>query len=289
MAPLSLAMLFVCAPVLAGRRALPDQIVATPVGNLRITDLKCDHALGVLILKGQIINETSKSWDTLYLAMEFQDKDGAVKPKEGPGPLILLHVPSASAGIIAKEFGIGKTLRLNYGEFARADKSTFSVKFTFADGRYPVHYRAALTKPVAASNLEYHDDALAITFSLQRTEIDFVLQNNSNDPIKVDWNLVSFVQSWGTSQGVIHKGIKLADKQAVKPPSMIPPKAKIEDMIVPVENVEFIAGDWLTHSLFVDGPASMNLVGQEFSIFMPLDVGGTTKNYTFTFKVIGVD
>ena len=34
--------------------------------------------------------------------------------------------------------------------------------------------RKLLTKPVAASNLEYHDDALAITFSLQKTEIDFV-------------------------------------------------------------------------------------------------------------------
>jgi hypothetical protein len=60
-------------------------------------------------------------------------------------------------------------------------------------------------------------------------------------------------------------------------------------MIVPVENVEFVAGDWLTHSLLAEGPAALQLVGQEFSLFMPLEIGGTTKNYTFTFKVIGVD
>jgi hypothetical protein len=212
-----------------------------------------------------------------------------VRPKEKPDPIILMHDPSASAGIIVKDLGIARTLKLQYMEKAKADNSTLSVTFKFADGRYPVQYQAVLTKPVAASNLEYHDDALAITFSLQKTEIDFVLQNNSNDPIKVDWNLVSFVQSWGTSQGVIHKGVKLVDKQAVKAPSMIPPKAKIEDMIVPVENVELVAGDWLTHALLAEGPAALQLVGQEFSIFMPLEIGGTTKNYTFTFKIVRVD
>jgi hypothetical protein len=55
------------------------------------------------------------------------------------------------------------------------------------------------------------------------------------------------------------------------------------------ENVEFIAGDWLTHSLLVEGPAALNLMGQEFSIFMPLDIGGTTGNYTFSFKIVGAD
>ncbi len=225
-ASLALTVLSVCTPALAGRRALPDQIVATPVGNIRITDLKCDHAGLVLIIQGKIVNETSKSWGMLYLGMDFQDKNGIVRPKKGPDPRILAQVPSASAGIVAREFAAGTTLKLNYTEFVKADRDTFSVKFTFADGQYPVRYRAVLTKPVPASALEYQDQALTIAFSLQRTEIAFVLQNKSDDPIKLDWNLVSFV--WGTSQGVIHKGIKLADKQASKAPSMVPPMAKIK-------------------------------------------------------------
>jgi len=117
-----------------------------------------------------------------------------------------------------------------------------------------------------------------LTFSLQKTEIDFVLQNKSDDPIKLDWNLVSFIQSWGTSQAVIHKGIKLADKQAPKAPSVVPPKAKIEDIVVPVENVEFANGEWRTQDLLLDGPASLKMVGQEFSIFMPLDLGHCCAN-----------
>jgi len=58
---------------------------------------------------------------------------------------------------------------------------------------------------------------------------------------------------------------------------------------VPVENVEFANGEWRTQDLLLDGPASLKMVGQEFSIFMPLDLGDKTKNYTFTFKILSVD
>ena len=285
---LSFTVFFFGSTLVGRPRTLPDQTVTTPEGNVRVTNLSCNHGVGFLFVKGKIINETGKSWDTLYLAMQVRDKNGIVKPKGGPGALILMHDPQASAGIILKEFGIGTTLKLNYQEESpKTDSETCSITFTYADGSYPVHYRAALTKPAAANNLEFHDNALAVTFSLQKTELDFVLQNNSNDPIKIDWNLVSFV--WGTSHGVIHKGVKFADKEKTKPPSLIPPSAKIEDMILPVENVEFVGGDWLTRPLFLEGPAAQRLVGQEFSIFVPLDIGGIVKNYTFAFKIVAVD
>ena len=288
-ASLLLAVLSFSIPALAKRRPLPDQTVTTPVGDIKITNLMCDHALGFLFLNGNIVNATTKSWDTLYLAIELQDKNGVVQPKAKPDPIILIGDPSASTGIVATAFVVGTTIKLRYQESAKADNDTLSVKFKFADGRYPVHYRTVLTKPQPTSTMEYNDDALAINFSLQKTEIDFVLQNKSDDPIKLDWNLVSFIQSWGTSQAVIHKGIKLADKQAPKAPSVVPPKAKIEDIVVPVENVEFANGEWRTQDLLLDGPASLKMVGQEFSIFMPLDLGDKTKNYTFTFKILSVD
>ena len=279
--PALLAMLL-SVPVFANRRALPDQVIPTPVGTFRISDLKCDsiHSLGptVLFVQGKLVNETNKSWDILKLAIEFRDKNGNVVLKGGP-LVYTWRVP----------FGAGTTVKFSHNEFARADKDTLSVKFTFVDGRYPVHYRTALTTPAPSSNLEYRDDKLAISFSLQRSEIDFVLQNNSTDPIKVDWNSVSFIQLGGTAQGVIHKGIKFTDKNASKPPSIVPPRAQIEDMIEPIENVEFVGGDWLTYPLFPDGPLSLKMVGGEFSVFMPLDIGGAIKNYTFTLKILGVD
>jgi len=161
-----LSVIFLCAPLLAKPRTLPDQIVATPVGSLRITNLKCSRALGFQFVDGNIVNETSKSWDILYLAINLHDKNGVVKPKEGPDPIIRAHDPSASAGIAVKDLGIGTTVKLRYQEEAKADNDTFSATFKFADGRYPVHYKTALTTPVADTTLKYHDDALAITFSL---------------------------------------------------------------------------------------------------------------------------
>ena len=164
-ASLLLAVLSFSIPALAKRRPLPDQTVTTPVGDIKITNLMCDHALGFLFLNGNIVNATTKSWDTLYLAIELQDKNGVVQPKAKPDPIILIGDPSASTGIVATAFVVGTTIKLRYQESAKADNDTLSVKFKFADGRYPVHYRTVLTKPQPTSTMEYNDDALAINYS----------------------------------------------------------------------------------------------------------------------------
>jgi len=269
-------VVFLCAPLFAARHKLPDQVVETPVGNFRITNLDCFHGIGQMFVKGRLVNETSKSWDTVSLAMEFRDKNGVIKP--------------APAVLTKKDVGIGQTVKLDmYEGSAKADTGTLSVVFKFGGGSYPVRYRLALSKPAPSETLAFHDDALAISFGFGRTEIDFTLQNNTDDPIKIDWNLVSFVESWGSAQGVIHKGVKLADKQAAKPPTVIPPGAKIEDMVVPLDRIEFVEGTWLTHPLLFEGPDSLKMVGAEFSVFMPLEIRATIKNYTFAFKVIGAD
>ena len=108
-------ILFFCAPVFGTWLKLPDQTVETPVGNFKITELKCDHhAVGnFLVVNGRIVNETSKSWDTVSLAMEFRDKNGQVKPKASPDPIVLAFDPSASAGITAKNVGKGQTINLS--------------------------------------------------------------------------------------------------------------------------------------------------------------------------------
>jgi hypothetical protein len=281
---------FLCpATFAAAAYKLPDQIVNTPVGNFRVTNLICDHLFGTLFVDGRIVNETTKSWDTVWLAMEFRDKNGAIRPKQSPEPLILAGDPSASAGLVVQNVVIGKTVKFRYSLDAKADTPTFSAKFKLANGKYPVQYRIALSKSVSSEPLVFRDDALAMAFSLRQTEIGFTLQNNTDVPIKIDWNLVTFVESWGGSQGVIHKGVKLIDKQAAKPPSLIPPKARLDDMVVPVDRVEFVEGRWLIQPLLIQGPTSLKTVGQDFSIFMPLEIGTTTKNYIFTFTVVGVD
>jgi hypothetical protein len=73
MVSVSLTILCLPTPALAGFRSLPDLVVATPAGNVRITDLKCNHVMGTLLVQGNVVNETNKSWDSLHLAMEFQD------------------------------------------------------------------------------------------------------------------------------------------------------------------------------------------------------------------------
>lgn len=88
---------------------------------------------------------------------------------------------------------------------------------------------------------------------------------------------------------MIHNGIKLIDRTAPKAPSMVPPRAKLNDSIIPVENIELVETDWVTHPLLPAGPAGKDSAGEEFSVFMPLDIGGATKNYNFVFKIVSVE
>ena len=72
--------------------------------------------------------------------------------------------------------------------------------------------------------------------------------------------------------------------------------------IVPPDNVRLAKAAWkltgdeiaVPHLFLVRSGVrnlaeSLKAVGGEFSIFMPLQIGAATKNYTFAFKVIGVE
>jgi hypothetical protein len=133
--------------------------------------------------------------------------------------------------------------------------------------------------------MAFQDEAINVTFSLQKNSLDFVLLNKTDGPIKIDWNMVSFVEFDGTAQGVIHNGIKLVDRGNPKAPMMVPPRAKVTDAIIPVNNVELMDNQWVTDPILPQGPVGSKLGGMDFSVFMPLDIGGTVKNYNFVFKI----
>jgi len=53
--------LFSISQVFAKKRELPEQVIVTPVGNFRLTNLKIDHALGFQFIDGELLNETNKT------------------------------------------------------------------------------------------------------------------------------------------------------------------------------------------------------------------------------------
>ena len=271
-------------------RDQPDQTLQTPMGNLKLTKMQSFFVWGLMSLEGELINETAKTWDDVWIAVEVSDKNGPVVPKTRPRAMVLAD-PNATYALHARNIAPGQTFKINvdFAKDAKADGDTLRMVFKYGYGDYPVKYKLAFLKPVASDSLTFSDDAIAVVFVPSKTALNFALQNKSDGPIKIDWNLISFVSPDGTAQNVIHNGVKLSDRTAPKAPSMIPPRARIEDSIIPVENIELVETEWITHQLLPSGPASLNASGMEFSVFMPLDIGGTTKNYNFVFKIVSVE
>jgi hypothetical protein len=270
-------------------RDQPDQTVETPVGRFTLTNLRARHTVGILHIEGELVNETNKTWDYVWVAIEMNDKNGKVTPKIGPSSAVLSADPNASGQFVARNLYPGARFKIKYQkDDVKADGNTLNFAYKYAYGVYPLTYSLALIKPASSASLNFKDDAITLAFVQGKTGLNFALQNNGDAPIKIDWNLVSFIQPGGTAQGVVHNGVKLIDRTAPKAPTMVPPHAKIEDSITPVDNIEWIENEWITDQLLPPGPSGLKLAGEEFSVFMPLDIGGATKNYSFVFKILSV-
>ncbi len=224
----------------------------------------------------------------MWFAVELNDKNGPVVLKKRPRLMVLNADPNAAYSLHARNIGPGQTFKIkaDIEDGVKADGDSLRMVFKYGFGVYPVTYKLSLLKPAVSDSLAFSDDAISVVFVPSATALNFVLQNKGDAPVKLDWNMVSFVSLDGTAQGVIHNGVKLSDRTAPKAPSMVPPRARIEDAIIPVENIELVGTEWVTNQLLPSGPISLKMPGLEFSVFMPLDIGGTTRNYSFVFKIL---
>ena len=100
--------------------------------------------------------------------------------------------------------------------------------------------------------------------------------------MKIDWSSAAYIDVQGLSHGVIHAGVRLMDKNKPQTPTIIPPGAKAEDIIVPTDSIEFVSGQfggWRTKPFFPDGPAAAHFEGKSFQMYLPLDIKGSKKEY----------
>ena len=90
----------------------------------------------------------------------------------------------------------------------------------------------------------------------------------------------------GTSSRVIHSGIKLADRNNPQAPTVIPPNAKVSDILIPSENIYYseLYNEWKYRPLF-GGEDRLVWNDKDFSIYFPLEIKGDNKEYSFKFKI----
>jgi hypothetical protein len=264
---------------------LPDVAVRTELGDFQFKNMAI-HQTGVpgytraSHFSGDIENRTDHPWLWIDFKVSMADRKGVS---------INWH---ANAFSYRKGFAKGATEHFDYVLTGSLDVASLAVSSVGVGiGLVGAKYTITMTAPSVSESPRYEDDVLAVVFKTSEAQLDFTLKNKTGDPLKIDWNQFAFVDADGKSMKVIHGGVKLADKGASLPPTIIPPGANIDEMVAPSEYVSFVGGvaaGWRHRPIFPDFPAAARLKGKTFSVFMPVEANGIVKNYMFTLKVSDV-
>jgi len=171
------------------------------------------------------------------------------------------------------------------------------------------NWRFSLEKPepsetakLSPETLSYSDDSIDITFVLGGVtemvqddiigiyaskdveQIAFDIQNKTDRGIKINWDDISIIYPDGTTSRVIHSGVKLIDKSNPQALTIVPPNARVNDILAPTDKITSTSAGWQTAPLF-GGNDRLFWNDKEFGVFFPLEIKGEKKEYTFKFKI----
>jgi hypothetical protein len=111
-----------------------------------------------------------------------------------------------------------------------------------------------------------------------------LVRNGSAKGINIDWNAVTLIDASGRAYGVLHRGVKMADRSSIVAPSTVPPGAVLDDFVYPKELVSFSGGrygsGWIGIAFFEGMRPPQN-----FKLYLPIRHGADTVEYQFVFAV----
>ena len=144
----------------------------------------------------------------------------------------------------------------------------------------------------------YEDSVLKCVWVVGVDRLSFALKNKTENSMKIIWDEAAYIDQNGSTQKVMHSGVKYTDRNSSQPPSVIIRGAQIEDVVIPNDNVNYISGQyggWRINPLFQNFAAnqaelntvSSQYVGKEIRVLLPIEIKGVTNDYIFNFKVDG--
>jgi hypothetical protein len=264
--------------------AMADREIRSGNGTFVFRDVALDGTTlpGSWVVKGIVRNNTGRDWKRV--TFDFQIYDMARTP--------LGSQIGSEITFIAHSLKDGETQPFSPNYF----KPLLRPDPLQSVWKYEVTYRATETgkhkftmiKPWENPELSFEDQSIKIRFSLSKKQIGLVLQNKMHSPIKLDWNNISYVDVAGLAHGVIHTGVRYIERDRPQVPTVIPPAAMIEDVIIPSDHISYTSGSgsgWSSRSLFPAITETDLYIGKTFSVFMPLEFDGGVKNYLFSFRI----
>jgi uncharacterized protein YcfL len=264
--------------------------VSVKEGSFLVKDIKLSNItkngyyVSRVSLDGNVVNNTNKDWSVVYFQLYLYDEEG--NKLKG-----ILGDDSFTFQIY--DFKRGKAKPIPSGmDFSGIPREKIAqLGIYFESGEYVTKYFFTMVKPIINNSLLFDDTAIKIQFSISQKKIQFVLKNKTENPITIDWNKVSYIDVSMESHRVMHTGVRYIERDKPQAPTIIPPTAKVEDEIIPVDKVFYgeYLDTWLVRPFFPLGPEALSYKGKSFSIFMPLEINGVVKNHLFTFTIQDVE
>lgn len=150
-------------------------------------------------------------------------------------------------------------------------------RFTKFIKMYPTHKLECL------SGLQ--DDKLEFSFQNDKKTMLFSITNKTQNSYIILWDRITFIDTNGISHRTIHNGVKYIDASKPQVPTVLPANSKIQDALIPVENLQWVTNHWMLLPLLGAGNWE-NIVDKQFTINIPLQLDNQIYTYTFVFKVL---
>lgn len=168
----------------------------------------------------------------------------------------------------------------------------FCIAFSGCSRYY--NYKFRLDEPRPVKPLYYENDTMAISFRFTPSFLRFTIQNKISDGIKINWDEVSLSMARKTYR-VIHKETGLTKTTDLQPPTTIPPRSQLTDVIVPTDFIRFsrvygvykptYTGMFPNSGTKKQGAAIMRRKGENIVLFIPFRIADKYVANTFYFTI----
>jgi len=163
-----------------------------------------------------------------------------------------------------------------------------SVRIKLAKAiQYRLKY--GLITPVRSNDLAYQDRVLAVRIMPREQNIEFKIDNLTQQPLKILWDTASYTDASGRQHRVIHSGIKWEKRSERVPPQTILPGETLQGWVMPESSIAYSAEKkgYVAKPLFVlDSESALALKGRTVNLFLPIELDrAIIPNYSFTIEI----
>ena len=146
----------------------------------------------------------------------------------------------------------------------------------------------------------FEDSCIKITFIPLSANIPFILENKSDQTMKIIWDETVYIDVNETCRKVTHAGVKYIDAERTQLPTIIAISSKIHDVIYPTDNIYYISyyisniyfAEWKHAPLLPRAYTKYDLeeikkgyIGKTIKILLPIQIQNAVSEYLFCFRI----